>query len=130
MKITKLARRSAKELLGACFAEGRLQEDRVRTVVHWVVKGKPRGYLAILTHFERLVCLEVQRRTARVETAIATDADLQASVQQSLSRLYGKGLTISFNVNESLIGGMRVTVGSDVLDGTIRGRLFALADRF
>jgi F0F1-type ATP synthase delta subunit len=35
-----------------------------------------------------------------------------------------------FTVEPALIGGMRVTIGSDVYDGSVRGRLEALAARF
>jgi F0F1-type ATP synthase delta subunit len=39
-------------------------------------------------------------------------------------------LAVSFVQNQDLIGGLRVQVGSDVYDGSIRARLAELADRF
>src|SRR6266702_1171892 len=125
MKITKQARREAKQLFRGCLVNGLLQEDRARQVVQRVIELKPRGYLAILNHFQRLVKLEVERRTAKVESAVPLPADLQASVQASLARIYGPGLALSFAQNPALIGGLRVKVGSDVYDGSIQARLAA-----
>lgn len=130
MKITKQARREAKALFAGCLREGRLQEDRVREVVNRVIELKPRGYLAILSHFQRLVRLEVNRYTARVQTAVPATAELQIQVRESLEKRYGAGLDIQFSQDEKLIGGLKVTVGSDVLDGSVQGRLAALSDSF
>ena len=130
MKISKQARREAKELFRSCTADGVLDENRVRQAVQLVLKAKPRGYLAILSHFERLVRLEIQQRTARVESAIPLPADLQATVKTGLTRLYGPGLNISFSQQPKLIGGLRIQVGSDVYDGSIQARLAALQQSF
>jgi F-type H+-transporting ATPase subunit delta len=130
MKITKLARREAKELFRSCVVGGLLEENRVRQAVQQVLQIKPRGYLAILTHFLRLVKLDIERRTARVESAVPLASDLQTQIQTSLARLYGKGLEISFAQNPELIGGIRVKVGSDVYDGSVQGRLAELQESF
>ena len=130
MKISKQARREAKQLFRICLVNGLLQEDRARQVVQRVIEVKPRGYLAILNHFQRLVKLEVERRTAKVESAVPLPADLQASVQASLARIYGPGLALSFAQNPALIGGLRLKVGSDVYDGSIQARLAALEESF
>ena len=130
MKISKQAKREAKEWFRTCFANGVLEENRVRETVQRILRAKPRGLLAILAHFERLVRLELTRRTARVETAVPLEADLEAQVRAALARVYGAGLQYSFTQNPSLIGGMRIKVGSDVYDGSIQGRLAALEERF
>lgn len=130
MKISKQARREAKELFRSCTADGVLDENRVRQAVQQVLKAKPRGYLAILSHFERLVRLEIQQHTARVESATPLSNDLQATVKTGLTRLYGPGLNISFSQQPKLIGGLRIQVGSDVYDGSVHARLAALQESF
>jgi F-type H+-transporting ATPase subunit delta len=127
MKVSKQARRGAKELFRSCLVDGLLDEGRVRQAVQEV---KPRGYLAILTHFERLVELDLERRSARIESAVPLPADLQSSVRESLSRAYGPGLNFSFAQNQSLIGGMRIRVGSDVYDGSVQAKLAMLQASF
>ena len=130
MKISKQTRREAKELFRCCLINGLLDESRARLAVQRVLESKPRGYLAILSHFQRLVKLEIERRTARIESAVALSPDLQASVQASLTRAYAAGLHVSFAQNPALIGGMRVKVGSDVYDGSVQARLAALQESF
>ena len=130
MKISKQARRDAKQLFQACAANGLLDESRVRQVVQQVIAQKPRGYLAILSHFQRLVKLEVARHTAKVESAAPLPSELQANIQNNLVRNYGAGLSFSFALNPALIGGIRVQVGSDVYDGSVQTRLAGLQDRF
>jgi len=83
-----------------------------------------------LTHFQRLVQLDVERHTAKIESAIALTPDNQATVKQNLTRVYGPGLTFNFSENPALIGGLRVKIGSDVYDGTVRGRLDRLQETF
>jgi F-type H+-transporting ATPase subunit delta len=130
MKISKQARREAKELFRACLVDGLLNDDKVRQALQRVLATKPRGYLGILSRLQRLVKLDIERRTARVESAIALPSDLQSSVQNSLNQAYGPGLNISFVQNPSLIGGMRIKVGSDVYDGSVQARLAALQESF
>jgi|ERR1043166_1609687 F-type H+-transporting ATPase subunit delta len=130
MKISKQSRREAKQLFRSCLVNGALQEDRARQAVKRVVEVKPRGYVAILNHFQRLVKLELERRTAKVESATALSPELQASVQAGLTRIYGPGLNISFTQNPVLLGGLRLKVGSDVYDGSVQARLAALEQSF
>jgi F-type H+-transporting ATPase subunit delta len=40
-----------------------------------------------------------------------------------LNKKYGKDLSTEFVVKPELLGGMRVRVGSDVWDGSVRNRL-------
>ena len=47
-----------------------------------------------------------------------------------LRKKYGKDLTFDFQTNPDLLGGMRVKVGSDVWDGSVRARLQQLEDTF
>jgi F-type H+-transporting ATPase subunit delta len=130
VKISKQARRDAKQLFQTCRAGGVLDESKVRQTVTAVIAQKPRGYVAILSHLGRLVKLDLERRAAHVESAAPLDAAAQSSVRENLARRYGQGLNISFSQNPALLGGLRIKVGSDVFDGTVAGRLSALADTF
>ena len=130
MKAGKQVRREAKELFRSTFVNGVMDEQKVRTAVQRVLEVKPRAYIAILEVFKRLIKLEVARRAANVESAIALSPDQQSSVSANLQRIYGRGLNISFQQNPALIGGLRVRVGSDVYDGSVSGRLNNLAESF
>ena len=130
MKTVKQVRREAKRLFRLCFINGLLDEDRVRQVVRRVIEARRRAGPALLAHFLHLVRLDRARHTAEVESATPLPADLQASVQADLMRSYGPGISVSFTQNPALIGGMRMKVGSDVYDGSVRAGLAALEKSF
>ena len=130
MKITKQSRRDAKQLFRSTLVNGQMDETRVRSVVQKVLEQKPRGYMAILGHFTRLVKLEQDRRAAKVESAVALTPEQQSGVSANLQKMYGTGLNLSFHVNPALVGGLRVKVGSDVFDGSVAARLQELEESF
>ena len=130
MKTTKEITRNARQLFRLCLVNDSLDERRVRTVVRGVLQSKRRGRHAILSRFLRLVKLDRIRHTADIESATPLPAHLQTSVLNGVVRVYGPGITISFSQNPALIGGMRIRVGTDVYDGSIKARLAALEHRF
>jgi len=130
MKTIKQLESEAKHLYRLCLVDGSLDEDRVRQVVRRVLESKQRGSFAFLSHFRRLVKLDCARHTATVESATPLPADLQTSVSSDLERLYGPKLSISFADTPAMIGGMRIKVGSDVYDNSVKARLAALEHAF
>jgi F-type H+-transporting ATPase subunit delta len=130
MRISKQARREAKQLFRAAQVNAVLDDGRVRMTVDELIARKPRGYVGILSHLERLVKLDIVRRNARIESVVPLDGAIEGTLKAALTRRYGPGLQFSFGVNPDLIGGMRVQVGSDVYDGSIRAKLTELQDNF
>jgi F-type H+-transporting ATPase subunit delta len=123
MKISKDAQRTARQLLRASLTEGHLNADLVRKITRTVVERKPRGYLQILTAYAKLLRLETERHHALVESAAELSPELRQSVEAELRKKRGANLTFAFVVNPDLLGGIRVKVGSDVWDGSVRSRL-------
>ena len=130
MKITKRAKREAQQLYRFCLVNGLLDENRVRQVVQRVIATDKRDCPPILAHFLRLVKLDCAQHTATIESATPLPADLQTVVQTGLTHRYGPGLTTEFAERPDLIGGMRIQVGCDVYDGSVRGGLEALEKSF
>jgi F-type H+-transporting ATPase subunit delta len=126
MTTPRQSRREAKQLFRFCLVDGRVDEDRARRVVKKVLQSKRRGYFAVLDHFLRLLKFDYAGRTAEVESATPLPADLQARVQARIYGAYGPGITTMFDENSKLIGGMRIKIGSDVYDGSVRFGLDAL----
>jgi F-type H+-transporting ATPase subunit delta len=130
MKISKQAQRDARQLFRACQVSGLLDENRVRQAVALILEKKPRGYVEILTRLHRLLKLDLVKRTAKVENAVESTPQLMAEIKVSLEKRYGAGLDISFSTNPALIGGVRIQVGSDLYDGSVKTRLEKLAQSF
>ena len=126
MSQTKQARREAKQLFRHCLVNGLLDEGRVREVVRRVAECRNRNRLKCLSYFLRLAKLDQARHTATIENATLLSADMQARIQAGLSHAYGPGLHTTFTHNPELIGGMRIKVGSDVYDSSVKARLIAI----
>lgn len=126
MKISKEARRVSRSLYRACIADGKLDESRARLVVNQVVSSKPRGYLGILHNFRNLVANEIARNVAVVESATELDSATRSQLQGGLNAKYGRPLALEFKTIPELLGGIRIKVGSDVWDGSVKARLAAL----
>lgn len=130
MKISKQAQRDARQLFRTCQVNGLLDEGRVRQAISLVLTQKPRGYMAILSRLHRLVKLDVELHAAQVESATPLAADLRAEVTGQINRIYGAGVNISFAENPALLGGLRIQVGSDLYDGSVKTRLDKLEQSF
>ena len=123
MKINKEIRQLSREMLRASFTDGQLDAGRTGSLVDSIIEKKPRNYIDVLKNYRRLLRLELEKRRARVETASELDSTTSSELVANLKKKYGSDLTAEFIVNPELLGGMRVRVGSDVWDGTVRNRL-------
>ena len=123
MKINKEARRLSKELLRASFTDGQLDNGRISSLVRSLIDKKPRNYINVLNEYKRLIRLEVEKRTATIESATELSPEVAARTAENLKQKYGADLTTNFVVNPELLGGMRIRVGSDVWDSSVRNRL-------
>jgi F-type H+-transporting ATPase subunit delta len=123
MKINKEIRQLSREMLRASFTDGQLDPARISSVIDSVTARKPRNYIDVLKNYRRLLRLEVEKRRARIETASEMNPTTQSEVVTNLKKRYGSDLTPEFVVNPQLLGGMRIRVGSDVWDGSVRNRL-------
>jgi F-type H+-transporting ATPase subunit delta len=130
MASPKRMRRTARQFLRFCIVDGSLNDDRVRQVVERVIRSRRRGVLGVLKQFQRLVRLDRERHSARIESAAALPEPMRAEVTAGVVRIYGTGIETSFAENPALIGGVRLKVGSDVYDGSVRAKLDAIESGF
>ena len=127
MKINKEVRQLSRQLLRSSFTDGQLDRGRINALVKSLIEKKPRNYRAVLDTYKRLLRLEVEKRSATIESASELTPDAGRQIVDNLKRRYGPDLTTQFAVNPELLGGMRIRVGSDVWDSSVRNRLQRLA---
>ncbi len=123
MKINKEVRQLSRQMLHASFTDGQLDSGRISSLVDSLIARKPRNYIAVLKNYRRLLRLELDKRRARIETASDVESTISSELIANLKRKYGGDLMTEFVVNPQLLGGLRIRVGSDVWDGTVRNRL-------
>ena len=130
MKSGKEATRVAKKLFSASFADGKLDPKTVEKVVKKLIAGKPRGYLQVINAYWRLVKLDGDNNRAVIESAVELDAATKDAVVADLKKKYSDQIVAEFILNADLIGGMKIRVGSDVWDGSVKNRIERLSEKF
>ena len=128
--MTKEGRHLARQLIRSSLVEDRIDPERVRALTGAVIRRKPRNFIAVLTEYARLVRLEMARHHATIETAVKLPDAVCAGIVHHVQAKYGEHVTTNFRVCSELIGGIRIRIGSDVWDGSIKERLARLGREF
>jgi len=123
MKINKEIRQISREMLRASFTDGQLDRGKIGSLMQSLTEKRPRHYVDILQNYKRLLRLEIEKRHAKIESATQLAPEATKNITERLKKKYGGDLTTEFVVDPALLGGMRIRVGSDVWDGTVRNRL-------
>jgi len=123
MRTRREARKISRQLLRGSFTEGRLDEEKVSTMVESVLANKPRHYVDVLKDYQRLARLEVKKYHVIIESVIPLNRSVGDQILANLKARYGEGLTTEFRTNPELLGGLRIKIGDDVWDGSVRNRL-------
>jgi F-type H+-transporting ATPase subunit delta len=122
MKLTRESRREAKALFDLAMVDGRLDNDRLLRIADELAARKPRHYMQMLKFITRLARLESAHYHAIVESATDLDEPIRKGILSNLESRFGN-ISTSFRTNPALLGGLRVQLGSNVWDGSVRSRL-------
>ena len=123
MKVPKDARKLSRSLFHGSFSNGHLDPAKVSMILMAVAARRPRHALAALKNYERLVRFELARHHAIIESAVPLEAATVKNILRDLKTRFGNDITYETKVTPELLGGLRVQLGSDVWDSSIRGRL-------
>ena len=128
MKVSKVAQSTARRIFRLCSKDGQVNEKHLRAAIKKLAKDKPRDYRGMLQALRRLVRAEEAKKQVTVESAVALTDATANKVKKSLASQYGKDLNFEFKVTPELLGGMRVRVGNDLFDGSVKARLEQLQE--
>jgi F-type H+-transporting ATPase subunit delta len=123
---SKLADPDAKGALVDRLLVGRASKQTAAIVRQLVVQPRGRSIREALREAARIVADQSNLAIATVYTARALPAEQQERLSGVLSTKYGKQLKINQIVDPSLLGGVRVQIGDDVIDGSIASRIHEL----
>ena len=77
--------------------------------------------------FERYTQVDGPARLdAQVTSAVELNDEQRKRIAADLRSRYGEQVQVAFNVDDSLIGGLVVRIGDQVLDNSLRTRLSAV----
>jgi len=92
----------------------------LRTVID---NGRLSALAEIAVQFRALKNAQSGSSDAVVYSAFAIDAAALAEVAATLEKRFGRKLNVAVEIDETLIGGIRVVVGDEVLDTSVKARL-------
>ena len=78
---------------------------------------------AVLARFADEVAARRQRVLAEVRSAYELGKAESKRLAEALSATYGQEVHLNVIVDPAIVGGLRVSIGDDVIDGTVAGRL-------
>jgi F-type H+-transporting ATPase subunit delta len=113
------------QVLGVITAVAKTPLDaKVSNLLSTVVEnGRLTALPEIAAQFNALVKSRSGTSDATIESAFPIDAAQLAQVVAALEKRFERKLNVSVVVDPGLIGGIRVVVGDEVLDTSVRARL-------
>jgi F-type H+-transporting ATPase subunit delta len=105
-----------------------VNEAHLKIAVTKLAKEKPREYRGMLQAIRRLLQAELAEKQVTVESAVDLNKAASSKVKKSLCSQYGDDLNFDFKVSPELLGGMRIRVGNDLFDGSVKARLERLQE--
>ncbi|MGJ3509139.1 F0F1 ATP synthase subunit delta [Enemella sp. A6] len=93
------------------------------TLLRRAVLGRDRNFDHTLEGYLNLAAEQRQRGVATVTVARPLTDEQAARLRAALSRQVGRDMTLHQIVDESVLGGIRVEVGDEVIEGTMASRL-------
>jgi F-type H+-transporting ATPase subunit b len=117
-QVAALAMAAAQRLVGDA-----LDEQRQRTLIAEFFSGLKAGKVVLLEE------AAVSGVGAEVTSALPLTDTEQAAVRKDVLAKLGDQAEVKFHVDPSILGGLVVRVGDKVLDGSVSGKLSAMAER-
>ena len=99
-----------------------LLTQAVRSVDH-------RGLDLVAEELSELAAARRDRSVAHVRTAVRLSAEQEQRLTDSLSRIYGRPMSLQVELDPELLGGLVVRVGGELIDGSVAGKLAAARRR-
>ncbi|MGP1680577.1 MAG: F0F1 ATP synthase subunit delta [Burkholderiales bacterium] len=104
------------------------------------LSAEPRTFIGLLIEYDRLTLLpEIFEQfetlkneregvvDAQITSAFALEGEQLAGLVTDLERRFKRRINPQVSIDRDLIGGVRVVVGDEVIDGSVRGKLNAMA---
>ncbi len=126
---SKLGAPEAKAALVDRLLAGKAQPATVAIVRHLVQSPRGRRIGQLLAGAADIIADAHGALVATVTSAVAPSPAQLADLETTLGARYGRALRINLIIDPTIVGGLRVQIGDDVIDGTVAARLADLRIR-
>ncbi len=117
-----------KQKLVASLLQGKAADDIARMADLLVENGRLSAVAAELARQFELLKLEAESTLeAHVASAFKLSAQETKDLKAMLESRYQRTVNVTSTIDPELIGGVRIAVGDEVIDASVRGRLASMA---
>ena len=120
---SKLGTPAAKSALVSALLSGKATPQTVAIVDHLVQQPRGRRIGELIRTAAAIVADEANLSVATVVSATPLDDKQLERLRVGLSKQHGRDLRINQVIDPTIIGGLRVQIGDDVIDGSVSTRL-------
>lgn len=114
---------SVKAALVEALLQGKASAETIRLARQAAVSPRGRRFGRVLESYLAIAAKRREQLTATVTAAVALDDTQRQRLVQALSGIYNGPVQINVVLDPAVVGGIRVQVGDEVVDGTILRRL-------
>ena len=120
---SKLGTAAAKSALVSSLLTGKASAQTLAIIDHLVQQPRGRRIGELIRHAVSIVADQAGLIVATVITAAPISAAQLDRLRAGLAKQYGRDLQLNQVVDPSIIGGIRVQIGDDVIDGSVSTRI-------
>ncbi len=128
MKYFKKDLKIAKNIFETSLEDGRVNETKLLSWISKIRKLGPKTGSRLLQALLKLVSAHYQRQTLVVESVDHLQPRYLNSINNIFKEKLGKPLRTEFRKNESLVAGIKITVGDTVWDYSVSNSLESLKE--
>jgi F-type H+-transporting ATPase subunit delta len=103
--------------------EGRVADETRRLVRQAVVAPRGRSFDRIVEEYGEVAADRRSRLVAVVTATVPLTEEQRERLGAALARMYGHEVHLNVEVDPDIIGGIRVEIGDEVIDGSVVSRL-------
>ncbi len=119
-----------KERVVVALLDGRATDEAIRLVRQAVLEPRGHRFDRVLEGYLAVASTRREQLAATVTTAVDLDVTQRDRLVAALASFYGKAVHLNVVVDPVVVGGIRVQIGDDVIDGTVLRRLEAARRHF
>jgi F-type H+-transporting ATPase subunit delta len=105
--------------------DGKVSPVTAALLRHTVRLPRDRHLDVVCEELAELAAARRDRSVARVTTSVALTSEQEQKLSDTLTRLYGRAISLQVELDPRLLGGMVVQVGGEVIDGSVASKLAA-----
>lgn len=106
--------------------KGKIEDELLDFLFILINKGRILTLDEKLKEYEKIHLERNNQLLAEVKTVVLLNDEERAGLIKSLEMKYNKAILLTEEIDESLLGGVYLRIGNDVIDGSVRNKLMEM----